>query len=290
VRRAAIRRSSPPGRTARFERPAARPEPIGRLQTTLGNRAMHQLLARDDARARPGKGGGRRACQLAITGPSTVDHYCRKVVSADNSRCGRFPAASAALSATGAAAGATLTWRIVKGASKASIAGDAKGADVEIQGDAASAARDDVTVEVSDGSCTATHTMTVREPSRLSAAKVPLPKHDSLLLMITYTVLDQFGDPMGARICVSEDLETCADNHPELGGFTAKDNTTNDLGQVTDTLASPLPAKAPPLCAKIDQALFAGGCGPLLRNVIRFETGGVSVTQGQTCASGDPCP
>jgi len=44
-------------------------------------------------------------------------------------------------------------------------------------------------VEVSDGSCTATHTMTVREPSSLSAAKVPLPKHDSLLLKISYTVL-----------------------------------------------------------------------------------------------------
>jgi hypothetical protein len=252
---------------------------------------MRQLLARGDTRAPRGKGGaGPRACQLQIAGPSTVDHYCRKVVSADNSRCGRFPAPNAALSATGAAKSAKLTWRIVNGASKASIVGDAKSADVEIQGDAASAARDDVTVEVSDGSCTATHTMTVREPSSLSAAKVPLPKHDSLLLKITYTVLDQFGDPMGPRTCVSEDLETCADNHPELGGFAPQDNTTNDLGQVTDTLSSPLPKKGPPLCAKIDQALFAGGCGPLLRNTIRFEIGGVVVTQGQHCAAGDPCP
>jgi len=229
-------------------------------------------------------------CPLAITGPDEVDHYCAAYVPSDAPSCPTFPAPAITLTVTGAAPGATLTWRIARGSAQASIVGAITGTTVDIQGDAPSGTQGDVTVHVSDGTCTATHALTVREPTSMVAAQAPSRTATVIRNTITYTVLDQFGNPMGANICLDETVTVCSDNHPELGAFRFGDAPTNAAGQATDNLATPLPTTPPPLCTKLDQTITAGGCGPLLHNTILFQPSGVTLNHNDSCAVGDPCP
>jgi outer membrane protein OmpA-like peptidoglycan-associated protein len=224
-------------------------------------------------------------CPLTISGPDEVDHYCAAYVPSDAASCGTFPAPNITLTAAGAAAGATLNWTVVAG--NAAIVGAATGGSVDIQGTAASATADDVTVQVTDGSCTVAHRLTVREPSSLTSAQAPGTSGGMIQNIVTYTVQDQFGNAMGANICVDETLTLCADNSgrglPSMG-----DAGTDASGQVTDTLSFfPTPANR---CTLINQSITAGGCGPLLNNTITVQPAGVTLTPGASCASGDPCP
>lgn len=231
------------------------------------------------------------ACALTISGPDEVDHYCAAYVPSDAATCGIFPAPDINLAVAGAAAGATLRWNIARGATKASIVGVNTGPAVRIHGDAASAAQGDVTVQVTDGTCTSVHFLTVREPTSMPATTVASSGPAFVQLLVTYTVSDQFGNPMGANICWDETVTTCANSHP--GGPHAKgDIGTNASGQVVDQLriavaTGTLPAS---LCVKFNQTITAGGCGPLARNTILFQPSGATLNQGASCAAGDPCP
>jgi outer membrane protein OmpA-like peptidoglycan-associated protein len=229
-------------------------------------------------------------CALTITGPDEVDHYCAAYVPSDAAACGVFPAPTITLAVAGAAAGATLTWRISRGNTSASIVGAITGPSVTIQGDAPSVAQGDVTAQVTDGTCTTTHALTVREPSSLTAADAPVTTPVSIRNTITYTVRDQFGNPMGANICIDETVTVCSDNHPELGAFRFGDAGTRPGGLATDNLFTPLPTTPPPLCTKLDQVLTAGGCGPLLHNTLLFQPAGVTLNQNDSCVAGGACP
>jgi outer membrane protein OmpA-like peptidoglycan-associated protein len=230
------------------------------------------------------------ACGLTVTGPNDVDHYCAAYVPSDAAACGVFPAPNITLTSAGAAAGTTPTWNIVRGGANASIVGANTGATVDIKGDAASGAQGDVTVQGTDGTCTAIHHLTVREPSEMTAADNPTSGPTFIQDIITYTVRDQFGNPMGANICVDETITVCARSHPAAFNF-GDAPTDAAAGQVQDHLradaAGGLPAS---LCIKLDQTLTAGGCGPLLHNTILFQAGGITLTPNDSCASGDPCP
>lgn len=228
-------------------------------------------------------------CGLTITGADEVDHYCAAYVPSDAAACGTFPAPAITLTATGAAAGSTPRWSVVRNPANASIVGATAGASVDIQGDVASTAQGDVTVQVTDGTCTTQHQITVREPSEMTAAGVPSSGADFVENIITYTVRDQFGNPMGAGICVDETITVCADSHGVPFAF--GDAATNAAGQVQDTLRLRFPGGIPAaLCIKLDQSLTAGGCGPLLNNTIVFQAGGVTLNHNDSCAAGDACP
>jgi outer membrane protein OmpA-like peptidoglycan-associated protein len=229
-------------------------------------------------------------CALTIAGPATVDHFCKAYVPSDSPTCGVFPAPPITLNATGGSAASTLTWSIARGGKQASIVGKNTGTSVQIQGDARSAAKDDVTVQVTDGSCTSTHTLTVREPSAMTATQNPSKPPGRVRMRLVYTVRDQFGDPMGAGICIDETVTVCADNHPEMGGFSFGDAATNANGQLQDTLESPLPDTPPPLCIKVDQVVTAGGCGPVMHNTIVTQPSGFTVTPNSSCTAGGACP
>jgi len=232
-------------------------------------------------------------CGLAISGPDDVDHYCAAYVPSDAPSCGVFPAPNITLSVGGAGAAATLRWSITRGGTKASIVGRTDTASVIIKGDAPSTAQGDVTVQVTDGTCTVTHALTVREPSAMTAAQLRTTTPTFVQDLVTYTVRDQFGNPMGANICVDETVTSCRlinSLAPRFG-----DGATNAAGQVSDNLSlgPPIPSGIPAAtCVKLDQTLTAGGCGPLLHNLIlmRPAPNGVTLTQGAGCAVGDPCP
>jgi outer membrane protein OmpA-like peptidoglycan-associated protein len=229
-------------------------------------------------------------CALTVTGPAEVDHYCAAYVPSDAASCGVFPAPTIALTATGAAAGATVRWSIARGTSRASIVGAILGPTVTIRGDAASVSQGDVTVQVSDGNCTTPHFLTVRQPSQMTAAQAPTSGPTFIQTMITYTVSDQFGNSMGAGICVDETITICRTNRPRATPHFG-DAPTDVSGQVQDQLqysnTGGIPAN---LCIKIDQVLTAGGCGPLLHNTILFRPTGITLTHAASCAVGDPCP
>ena len=230
-------------------------------------------------------------CPLTITGPDEVDHYCAAYVPSDAAACGVFPAPNITLTVAGAAPGATLGWSIVRGTARASIVGANTGASVVIKGDAASGTQGDVTVQVTDGTCTTPHFLTVREPSSMPASTVASSGPTFVQLLVTYTVLDQFGNPMGANICWDETVTTCADSHP--GGAHAKgDIGTNANGQVIDRLNVSVPTGTLPatLCKKFNQVITVGGCGPLSQNTIVFQASGATLNQGASCAPGAPCP
>jgi Domain of unknown function (DUF4157) len=229
-------------------------------------------------------------CPLGITGPQEVDHYCAAYVPSDAASCGTFPAPNITLTATGMAVGAALTWSISQGATKASIVGAVNGTTAVIKGNAPSAASGDVTVSVSNGTCTATRTITVREPTSMVAAQTPTSGASFVQTSIIYTVRDQFGNAMGAGICVDETITVCSRSHPISPTF--GDAPTNASGQVSDTLRAatsggPLPAN---LCVKLNQTITAGGCGPLLRNTITMRSSGITLTHSSSCVAGDPCP
>ncbi len=230
-------------------------------------------------------------CGLTINGPDEVDHYCAAYVPSDATTCGIFPAPNIPLTVTGASAGTTPSWTIVRGSSRASIVGSSAGTSINIKGDAPSGAQGDVTVQVTDGNCTVTHLITVREPTTMPAATVSSSGPSFVQLLVTYTALDQFGNPMQANICWDETVTTCAHSHP--GGAHAKgDVGTNANGQVIDRLnisvaSGTLPAS---LCAKFNQTITVGGCGPLAQNVILFQASGAQLIQNSSCTSGDPCP
>jgi outer membrane protein OmpA-like peptidoglycan-associated protein len=232
-------------------------------------------------------------CRLSITGPEEVDHYCAVYVPSDAAACPRFPAPNIALIAAGAAPGASLRWSITRGAGRASIVGPNTGLSVSIRGDAASGAQGDVIVQVTDGACSTTHFLTVRQPSSMAAADARTTTPTQVQDLVTYTVLDQFGNPMGANICWDETVTTCrrtSSGAPRFG-----DLPTNAAGQVVDQLSSgpPIPGGiSASFCLKLDQTITAGGCGPLVHNLIVMRPApfGVTRTPGAGCAVGDPCP
>ncbi|GAB2835103.1 eCIS core domain-containing protein [Ferruginibacter profundus] len=229
-------------------------------------------------------------CPLGITGPQQVDHYCAAYVPSDAASCGTFPAPNITLTATGMAAGAALRWSVSSGATKASIVGPVNGTTAVIKGDAPSATAGDVTISVSNGTCTATRTITVREPSHMTSTQAPSTTPTLISNQITYTVQDQFNNAMGAGICVDETITVC---HNSLVGanFTFGDAATNASGQVTDNLSGSFPGGVPAgLCVKLNQTITAGGCGPLLRNTILFRNTGITLLPGTSCAAGDACP
>ncbi len=230
------------------------------------------------------------ACGLTITGLNDVDHYCAAYVPSDAATCGVFPAPNVTLTAAGATAGTTPRWSIVRNTANASIVGASTGTTVDIKGDTASGAQGNVTVQVTDGTCTAMHFLTVREPSELSLASVATTNPNLVQLVITYTVRDQFGNPMGANICLDETVTVCADI-PGGPPFNFGDAPTNANGQATDTLSDSRPGGIPAnLCTKLNQSITAGGCGPLAQNTILFRPTGVVLTQNDSCSAGDPCP
>lgn len=230
------------------------------------------------------------ACGLSVTGPNDVDHFCAAYVPSDAAACGVFPAPDVTLTAVGAAPGTVPRWSIVRNSANASIAGANTGTTVDIQGDAASAAQGDVTVQVTDGTCTATHLLTVREPSELTAAPVSTSGPTFIQIFVTYTHRDQFGNPMGAGICWDETITICSNSIPGAT-FTFGDVPTNAAGQNGDRLRIDAPGGIPAsLCIKLDQTITSGGCGPLMHNTILFQPGGITLTQNDSCAPGDPCP
>lgn len=230
------------------------------------------------------------ACGITVTGPDEVDHYCAAYVPTDAASCGTFPAPTIVLTAAGLAAGATARWSIVGNPGNARIVGSGAGASVVIEGVAPSTAQGDTVVQVTDGTCSALHHLTVREPSQMTATQAPTVSPSFVQNMITYTVRDQFGNPMGAGICVDETITVCANNIGTT--FTFGDAATNASGQVSDNLSiragsGSLPAG---MCVKLDQTLTAGGCGPLLHNTITMRTTGITLTHGAACAPGGACP
>jgi len=228
------------------------------------------------------------ACPLGIAGPTTVDHFCAAYVPSDAAACGVFPAPNITLTATGASPGAVLRWSIIRGGARAAIVGPSAGPSIAVQGTAASLAADDVTVQMTDGTCTFTRPLTVRQPSSMTATQVPTTTPTFVQDLITYTVRDQFGAAMGAGICVDETVTVCSST---VGAIRFGDGATNAAGQVNDNLsvanAAGLPAA---LCVKLDQTLTAGGCGPLLHNMILMRPTGITLNIGSSCAAGDPCP
>lgn len=237
-------------------------------------------------------------CGLAINGPIELDHYCADYVPSDAVECGDFPAPPITLTADGAAAGATLNWRISAGTDKASILGAITGPSVTIQGDAPSGDYDDVTAQVTDGTCTASHFLTVREPTEMTYEEKPArgpilnPERGPLFVanLITYTVLDQLEDPMGEHICVDETITICANSQSDTK-FTTGDHDTDSSGQVYDNLYHERGGGvSPTLCQKSDQVITAGGCGPLMHNTILFQASGVTLTPNTSCKKNDKCP
>jgi outer membrane protein OmpA-like peptidoglycan-associated protein len=226
-------------------------------------------------------------CGLKILGLDEVDHYCARYTG-PHTPCGLVPGTDS-LRATGGARGATLTWSIVRGASRASIAGANTGVNVTIQGDAPSKTQGDVTVQVTDGKCTAAFGMTVREPSSMTMSQFHAVGRGFVTNDVTYTVHDQFGNPMGVGICVDETLTVCSVNVPMT--LTDHDDETNPAGQLVDNLAVNNPNGIDPtMCIKVDQVMTAGGCGPLMHNTLLFRPSGITVTPGTSCRRGDPCP
>lgn len=242
-------------------------------------------------------------CGLSIIGPALlpallpglfsddVDHYCAAYVSSDAPSCGVFPAPNITLTADGAAPGAALQWSIVRGTANAAIVGPPTGTSIGIRGTAPSGARGDVTVQLTDGTCTVTHRVTVREPTSMPAtATASTIGPNFVQLLVIYTVLDQFKNPMGSGICWDETITKCAEI-PRSIPFTFRDVATNANGQVVDqlnvTFSRGVPAN---LCIKLNQSITAGGCGPLVQNTIVFRPGGVTLNPGTSCAPGGACP
>jgi len=235
----------------------------------------------------PAPGG---ACSLRVTGPSEVDHYCAAYMPSDASACGVFPAPDITLTAVNLARGATPAWSIVRGGAMASIAGVNTKASVAVHGDAASQNPDDVAVQVTDGTCTKLHALTVREPSEMTAVQARYaPTRTEVRTLMTYTVLDQFKEPMGADICIDETMTLCFASHPANERF--GDSPTNPDGQVEDLLAFRNPGGIPAdLCRKFDQVMTAGGCGPLLHNTIVYQAGGITLNPNDSCTAPGSCP
>ncbi|HEV8239265.1 MAG TPA: DUF4157 domain-containing protein [Thermoanaerobaculia bacterium] len=234
-------------------------------------------------------GKKRSTCGINVAGVHEVNHYCADYVPSDAPSCGDFPAPNLALTASGGAAGATLQWSITKGADKAAIDGASTGPSVAIKGTAKSVAKDDVTVEVTDGKCSTPHLVTVRQPSKMVATDTPTSGPTFIKTVIVYTVQDQFDTAMGAGICVDETITKCKESH--AAAFTFGDAATNVDGEVMDTLSAASPAGLPAgLCIKLDQDITAGGCGPLLQNTIVFRNAGITLNRNSNCAAGDPCP
>lgn len=262
---------------------------------TLQNTSIPNSVQRTTHHSDSGGGPGhplprRNPCTLAITGPQEVNKYCAAYVPSDAASCGTFPAPNITLTATGIAAGTTLTWSISQGATKASIVGAVNGTTAVIKGEAPSATTRDVTVSVSNGTCTATRTITVRKPSSMTSAQSPTTSATVISNQITYTVKDQFNSAMGAGICVDETITVC---HNSLAGanFTFGDAATDANGQVRDNLSGTFPRGVPAnLCVKLNQTITAGGCGPLLRNTITYRSTGITLLPGTSCTAGGSCP
>ena len=231
------------------------------------------------------------ACGITISGPDEMDHYCAPYVPSERATCGIFPARAIKLTGTGGAAGTTLKWRISHGGSRAAIVGVTTGPTISVSGIAPSVTKGDVTVQATDGTCTSTHFLTVREPSAMAYATEPSSGPSFVELLVTYIVFDQFYQPMGPGICWDETITVCSSSH--RSSSSTGDQETWGHGQVRDRLrledesGRPLPDS---LCRKINQVITAGGCGPLARNTIVFQKSGVTLTPNDSCVAGSSCP
>jgi uncharacterized protein DUF4157 len=230
---------------------------------------------------------------LGIVGPSTVDHYCAKYVPSDAKKCGTYPAPNITLAATGVTKGTSLVWRVTKGKGKVKIIGSATKPKVTISGEKKSKPQNDVTIQVTAGKNTATHQLSVLEPTSMSSvAKNPKTTSTVVATHLHYTVNDQFNNPMGAGICIDETIVECdSPFKPGVLKYGFQDHPTDKNGGAVDNIfvanASGIPSG---FCVKLDQDITAGGCGPILRNIIVIQSTGITVTKGDCKANSGTCP
>ena len=229
---------------------------------------------------------------LGITGPSIVDHYCAKYVPSDAKKCGIYPAPNITLKAPGVTKGTPIAWSVTKGKGNVKIVGSATKPAVTISGVKKSKTQNDVTIQVKAGKNVATHQLSVLEPTSMtSVTKNSKTTSTFVGTSLHYTVFDQFNDPMGAGICIDETIIECdSPFKPGVLKYDFKDAPTIN-GMVIDNIfvanSSGIPSG---FCVKLDQDTTAGGCGPLLRNIIIIQSTGITVHKGNCKANSSTCP
>ncbi len=246
---------------------------------------------------RPGTG-----CALQIAGPATVDHYCAAYtpnpspnnVAANLATCGVYPAPNITLRATGQAPGQPVRWRVIQGQNRVRIIGASRGAALTLKGILASAAQNDVRIEARSGSCIATHRLSVLEPrSLVFRISGRVTRRTLVGASLRYTVHDQFNHAMGANICIDETVIECDSPYvPGVIHYNFSDHATDPRGQAVDNISVRSSRPIPPgFCVKLDQDIKAGGCGPLMHNIIVIRATGITVAPGN-CRPGpnSTCP
>ena len=87
-----------------------------------------------------------------------------------------------------------------------------------------------MTVQLTDGHCTVTHRLTVRQPGSFAVTEAKSRGTRFIHDLVTYTVQDQLGNAMGGNICVDETVTMCANNSGQT--FTFGDARTSPLGRI----------------------------------------------------------
>ncbi len=238
--------------------------------------------------------------KVKITGPKSVEHYCAAyTLPNDESSCGTYPAPNITLIATGTPLGGTYLWSIAQGSQRIQLVGTTTSSSVSVQGTASSSSKGDTAVRViytvAGAQAVDEHSLTVREPASISspgATFVPItgPQVWGYEVHVPYTVRDRFGKAVGAGVCVDETNTIC--NNPFGYLFVWRDLPTDSDGRVTDVLSAVTadPAGLPAgFCAKVDQDVTAGGCGPVDENVLTYTATTATVSTG-SCSAGGTCP
>jgi hypothetical protein len=173
---------------------------------------------------------------INITGPSTVDHYCAAYVRSDATSCGIFPAPPITLTASGVPHGSSVQWSVTNGVNKVAIVGSATTPTVTIRGIIKSNTPNDVTIQAQVGAITATHQLSVLEPTTMDTGiRNPTNFPHLIAADVRYTVFDQFGDPMGADICIDETNTVCYE--PTAIQYRFSDHPTDRNGQTVDNIS-----------------------------------------------------
>ncbi len=230
---------------------------------------------------------------LGITGPSTVDRYCAKYVPSDAVKCGIYPAPNITLTATGVSTGSPVSWSVTKGKKKVKITGSATKPAVTVKGVKKSKTKNDVTIRVKSGKNSATHNLSVLEPSSMTSVTKNKKTTSTLVgASLHYTVFDQFKAPVGAGVCIDETVVECdSPFKPGVLKYGFKDAPTDKNGKAVDNIFVFNSSGIPPgFCVKLDQDITVGGCGPVLRNVIVIQSTGITVTKGDCKANSGTCP
>jgi len=228
-----------------------------------------------------------------ITGPSTVDHYCAKYVPSDAKKCGIYPAPDITLKAPGVTKGTPVAWSVTKGKGNVKIIGSATKPAVTISGVKKSKTQNDVTIQVKAGKNVTTHQLSVLEPTSMTSVTKNSKTTSTLVeTELHYTVFDQFNESMGAGICFDETIIECDSPYkPGVINYIPEDAPTSKKGMVFDHIyvenLSGIPLG---FCVKLDQDMTAGGCGPILRNIIVVQSTGITVTKGDCKANSSTCP